>query len=497
MSRSARTRRSLALLGIGVFSAAALAAALRHGPGLPNAVSPRIDGPVQGILAADRFEQPDALVDGPSADREGERVAAAAVPAPESRDRQMPAGSAGRCRLRVEMTVGGRPAEGTLHFVAGPHEGRGPVAIEGGVAEVEGCLAGMSLVRIDVGRSFAVREVNLRRGRSARLGVDFGDHGTIVGRVTDAEGVALPGSTVELGDQRVVADHSGAFRVSRTSSGRDTLIVRSAGHATVSRVLGAGRAGEMESVREFRLPPAAAATIKVVGGAGGSVELVPAASGVARSGLVAGVDGYPWSRLAPLRTDSSGELRLTDLPPGSFRLVGIGEHALGETGSVWLRSGAQLSLELPLTEAPSAHGVVLRDGAPVDGATVSLRPENLAGARRAALADQGRCIDRHPVGPMSGLRQLVMTGPRGEFLVRSPRVGRERLALHATDESGRGRTVQWPRGTIRAGFAVDLAGDQTRSRAVEGQWGPDSSATQGRRREGGRAEGGAFRRRAR
>ncbi len=346
--------------------------------------------------------------------------------------------------LDVELTRQGRPVHGTVRFLSGPHGGSRPAPIVGGSASLGGCLPGVCVVQVeDESGFFTQREIVLRPARRGRITVDFGDHGMVRGRVTDRDGVGFAGALLTLDDQQASSDHDGHFQLARTSSGKATLIVQCEGFTTLSRILSPGESSVAEELRPFRLLPAARATVQLIGVTGGvDFQVLPVVRGARKAGHAAHLDGYPWSRLGPLKLRAGGKLHLDDLPPCALRMVAVGGGTGGTSGTFWLKRGTEATVEVCVEASAYVGGRAVRDGTAVEGVRIELIPENPAGARREVLGKDRSLLDRYPVGPISDLHQISSSDARGDFQLRPYELSRERFQVRITDEFHREYVTQ-------------------------------------------------------
>lgn len=240
------------------------------------------------------------------------------------------------------------------------------------------------------------REVTIR-DEEQQLDFQMQTGGEIDGRVVDAAGRPAAGAEVRLAPHPsgpaptpVATTVDGTFRFSGLTPGRYRL--------TAKRT-------QETATRELEVTPTSRLDVEMHLHVGGSVEgrvlgLTPEQRRQARV-----VASAPATAPRSVSVSPDGGYRVRDLAPGPWRITAILEDGQTTTRQVEVERGADLrGVDLELGTGYRFTGRILRDGAPVPGAVLSIQRSSV---------------------PVGGTK----TGPNGEFTVPSVRRGTYRIVV--------------------------------------------------------------------
>lgn len=359
--------------------------------------------------------------------------------------------------LEILVTERGLPVAATLVVLGGADEGRTLATDDAGAIRTEQLYPGLALVELSTASGArCTREVLLRHRRTAKLQLDFGDHGSVSGVVRRKDGTPLGGASVALDEAFTRTDVDGRFVLPRTVSDTPVVVVRHPGFAT-QRQLAAGLSPDMPA-RPLEITLAPAATLQLVvppvAGLAGEIDLVVVPSG---GPLVLGAgrlgSSYPWSEVLPLRVPVGGEVVLDDLPSCQVEVVAFHALARGRPLSGWCRPGTPSSLEVELERAEELAVRVLRDGVPAANVLVELTVANAASDRVRDLGAHREVVDHTPVRLLPHTRQSVRSDAEGRVTLGHP--GREAY-VRVSDADGALRIVRRVAPGV-AELSIDLA----------------------------------------
>ncbi|MHC5212717.1 MAG: carboxypeptidase-like regulatory domain-containing protein, partial [Planctomycetota bacterium] len=264
-----------------------------------------------------------------------------------------------------------------------------------------------------------VRELELGHRKPTLLALDLGDHGRVHGVARDADAVPLAGVRVTLDGFETRTDRDGRFVAPRIASGQTQLVARLPGFVSVSLHLrdAEGRShDEPVALRLERGLRVAVSPDALPGGDGGrdvELYLLPGAGPLVASR--AGVVGYPWYDLNPLRVPAGGRIVIDDLPRGRVDVRAFHPLARGEPTFAWLSDEDMVEVAVALRPLSLVHGVVRRGGEPVPGARLELRYANPFAATQQSLGSDARHYKSQPIELLPHVVTALTSDAQGRF----------------------------------------------------------------------------------
>jgi hypothetical protein len=286
-----------------------------------------------------------------------------------------PVGSGATARLSGEIWgTDDLPAQAEVRFVAGANAGRVLRTDIGGRFGAADLYPGLSIVEVHgLGTLGSRREVRLRRGKQTLLNIGYGRPGAIFGLVQDQRGEPIAGAQVWVDGTRVVSDDAGGIYLSSVAAGEVLVEVEKEGFARYQENFSVA-GGAVTPKERFTLTLAPECTLRLaidgnVGGPGPvQVYLLSERSGWSSAATLHN-QSFPWHRVNPVEITPGRPVTITGLPAGVVRAHAFRTGARAPVKVLNL-SQSVTDAVISLEPAPALHGRVLKDGAPVAGATV-------------------------------------------------------------------------------------------------------------------------------
>jgi len=358
----------------------------------------------------------------------------------------------GRLELSGAVRVGGRPlATGVIALVPAGAEIGGLVGqIRDGHYKVAGVVPGTYRAQVSTGLLGAVVGrpdlIVVPKGKSLVHDIDL-PGGRIAGVVVDEEGTPVSGviltivspgdesrgsARADIGEGNAVSGSSGEFRFDGLAPGTYEVFAK-------ELIFGSGRSGRLDPIelsngqvvegQELRLVEGAtiAATVRDANG--------PRANALV---LVLQAQGRPVSFFHRSLTDSDGEVEISGLPPGVYRLsVDAPGAAAAVTDEVTVRTDGTARVDVVLEKGVPVRLVVSGDSSRVKGGELV----RYYIAKDGALVRSGMVtLPPLPKGKQSRVLELGNLAP-GEYELRieSPSLGVLREKRSVTG----GRAAEW------------------------------------------------------
>lgn len=326
------------------------------------------------------------------------------------------AGANARLSGRIGLGVDGG-AKATITFIAGANTGRVLHTDAEGKFGATDLLPGLGVVEIDGPRLVgAQREVRLRQRHEVLLNIGFGRLGNVQGHVFAGEDEPVEGALVTVDGHTGRTDLDGYFYIGGIASGHSHIVIEKPGFASLREPIAITAAATTPPGRlKYRLEKGAELTILIDGHVGGP--------GPAEVWLSPGVPNrqstYPFWKLNPLRVQPGQLYRIPDLPNDLIRVqvFRTGALAVPETRNVNLRSARDATHTVRLEAAPKISGVVLRDGAPVHGAKVTLEAPDQVQAALRHYRQPVQFLESAILPMPPNAHQTTHTNDRGRFVI--------------------------------------------------------------------------------
>lgn len=326
----------------------------------------------------------------------------------------------GGATARLAGRVGLGVAEGaaaTITFIAGPNKGRVLHTDADGRFGATDLLPGLSMVSIQgPGLVGAQRELRLRQRHEALLNIGFGRLGNVQGYVMADEEAPIENAIVSIDGHETRTDHEGYFYLGKLASGRTHIQIEKEGFASLREEIAVTAAFTTPIDRlRYRMVPGSTLTIAIEGNVGGpgpaEVWLNP--------GVSTRASNYPYWKLNPVQVFPNRTVTLRDLPSELIRVqvFRAGAVAEPESRNINLRASQAATHTVQLDSAPKITGVVMEDGEPVVGATVTLEAPDQVQAALRHYRQPVQFLESAFLPMPPSARQVTTTDARGRFVL--------------------------------------------------------------------------------
>jgi len=306
-------------------------------------------------------------------------------------------------------------AVAVVKFVAGPNKGRIMKTGADGEFGATNLLPGLALVEVTgPGLVGARREVRLRARRETTLNLGFGRLGTVRGQVIDKTGEPLPQVRVQIDMTVSYTDEEGRFYAPNLASGLAFIELQKEGFASHRENINITANHEVEFDRlKYVMKKGAVLTLTLGGSVGGP--------GPALAWLTAGnpkaAREFPYYLINPVTVHAGGVTEIRDLPREliSVRIFRSGAECVPPMRNANMLAGEKRNLSMELRSTAKLTGVVMKDGAPVPGAKVTLEAPDQVQAALAFYRQPSTYLESAVLPPIPASIQRVTAGSDGRF----------------------------------------------------------------------------------